>query len=250
MPFIARLVSCALFLSVGASSYAIDVPVPARDDARIRTVMYKPQEVILIRVQRGVVTRIMLEADEKIRISVVGLSARCDNDADEWCINATQDANQIFVRPRDGAVRNNMELHTSKRDYSFAFEVLPGVISHGKLKSDPQGTPPFFRVVLQYPRPAPALLSTADRAQAVDDLLRRVEVSTSRTLPSNLDPDYGMSPVQQLQSQRPQVRNINYSKQVLPNGQDAEPTAVFDDGRFTYFEFSGAREIPMVNLRV
>jgi type IV secretion system protein VirB9 len=228
-------------------SYAVDIPVPSREDSRIRTVLYKPQEVILVRVQRGVVTRIMLENDEKIRISVVGLSARCDNDNDEWCINATQDANQIFVRPRDGAIRNNMELHTSKRDYSFAFEVLQSLpVSHGKSKVDASSGAAFFRVVMEYSKPMPVALSTQDRIIVVDNLLRRAQTSALTFDPQRVDPDYGLTPTKLLRAQRPQIRNSSYSKQVLPNGQDAEPSIVFDDGRFTYFEFSGAREIPAI----
>jgi type IV secretion system protein VirB9 len=233
------------FISVDSS--AVDVPVASRADSRIRTVLYKPQEVILVRVQRGVVTRIMLENDEKIRISVVGLSARCDNENDEWCINATQDANQIFVRPRDGAMRNNMELHTSKRDYSFAFEVLPSMpFSHGKSKVDASSGVPFFRVVMEYSKPVPVALTAQDRIVVVDDLLRRAQTSSITFDPQRVDPDYGITPTKQLRAQRPQIRNSSYSKQVLPNGQDAEPSIVFDDGRFTYFEFSGAREIPAI----
>ena len=42
------------------------------------------------------------------------------------------------------------------------------------------------------------------------------------------------------------MRNANYTMQVLEHGEDAAPSMVFDDGRFTYFEFQGAREIPEI----
>jgi type IV secretion system protein VirB9 len=42
------------------------------------------------------------------------------------------------------------------------------------------------------------------------------------------------------------VRNGHYSLQVLDKGEDAAPSLVFDDGRFTYFEFGGAREVPAI----
>lgn len=199
----------------------------------------------MVRVQRGTVTRIVLEQDEKIEIPVVGLSSDCKSENDEWCISAIQGSNQIFVRPRDNATRNNMELHTNKRDYSFAFEVVDEIkISRGKRADDV----PFFRVVFDYPRPKPLgeNMSGADRAAAVNALLQRVDVSAARPVPSQVDPDYGMTPVQRLKAEGIEVRNANYTKQVLERGEDAEPTMVFDDGRFTYFEFPGAREIPAV----
>jgi type IV secretory pathway VirB9-like protein len=53
-------------------------------------------------------------------------------------------------------------------------------------------------------------------------------------------------PNERLGNEPVDIKNANYSKQVLPQGEDADPTAVFDDGRFTYFEFAGRREIPAI----
>lgn len=226
--------------------HAADLPGSGPNDARIRTIVFKPNEVTLIRVQRGVVTRIILEADEKIVIPVVGLSANCDKDSDEWCISAIPGSNQIFVRPRDNAKTNNMELHTNKRDYSFVFDVLSDSVSQGKSKAT--SSVPFFRVVFDYPKPKPVVAVAPElaRATAVDDLLRRVDASSSRVVPQKVAPDFGMTPNQLLKAEGIQVRNANYTKQILPKGADADPTMVFDDGRFTYFEFPGAREIPAI----
>lgn len=239
-PFAVGLALVAFSVAHGAT-----VPEPSPNDARIRVVQYKPNEVTVIRVQRGTITRIVLEQDERIEIPGVGMSSDCKSENDEWCISAIQGSNQIFVRPRDNATRNNMELHTNKRDYSFAFEVVDEIkISRGKRADDV----PFFRVVFDYPRPKPLgeNMSGADRAAAVNALLQRVDVSAARPVPSQVDPDYGMTPVQRLKAEGIEVRNANYTKQVLERGEDAEPTMVFDDGRFTYFEFPGACEIPAV----
>lgn len=234
------------FSWVGQHAFAIDLPGAGPNDTRIRTVIFKPNEVTLVRVQRGVVTRIILEADEKIVIPVVGLSADCAKDTDEWCISAIPGSNQIFVRPRDNARSNNMELHTSKRDYSFVFDVLADGVSRGK--SSHAATVPFFRVVFDYPKPKPlvTVAPEASRIAAVDDLLRRVDASASRPVPIRVDDDFGMTPNQRLKAEGIQVRNSDYTKQILPKGADADPTMVFDDGRFTYFEFPGAREIPAI----
>nr|BDH38358.1 TrbG/VirB9 family P-type conjugative transfer protein [Acidovorax sp. SUPP3334] len=225
--------------------YAAGIPTPSANDSRIRTIQYHANDVTVIRAQRGTVTRIVLEQDERIEVPVVGLSSDCKSENDEWCISAIQGSNQIFVRPRDNATRNNMELHTSKRDYSFAFEVMDdSKISHGK-RSD---TEPFFRVVFEYPKPKPLAetMTAADRSAAVESLLQRVEIAAARPVPQQASSSYGLSPSQRLKAEGIQIRNTNYSKQVLKGGTDAEPTMVFDDGRFTYFEFTGAREIPAV----
>lgn len=240
-PLAAGVMLAAFSLTHGAG-----VPEASPNDPRIRVIPYKANDVTVIRVQRGTVTRIMLERDEKIEIPVVGLSSDCKSEIDEWCISAIVGSNQIFVRPRDNASRNNMELHTNKRDYSFAFQVVDeNKVSRGK-RADSDVA--FFRVVFDYPRPKPLTenMSGADRAAAVDALLQRVDMSAARPIPQQVDPDYGMTPVQRLKAEGIQIRNTNYSKQVLERGEDAEPTMVFDDGRFTYFEFPGAREIPAV----
>ena len=240
--------TCASLLS--GMSLAAELPGPGPHDERIRSIVYKANDVTVIRVQRGVVTRIMLEADEKIEVPVVGLSSNCASEADEWCISALVGSNQIFVRPRDNARSNNMELHTSKRDYSFVFELVAEPVSRGKSKSSTAmtNTTPFYRVVFDYAKPTPVsqVSPEAYRAAAVDDLLRRVDASATRPVPQRVDPDFGISASQRLKAEGFQVRNANYTKQVLPKGEDADPTMVFDDGRFTYFEFPGAREIPAI----
>ncbi len=238
--------AAGVMLAVFSLAHGAGVPEASPNDPRIRVIPYKANDVTVIRVQRGTVTRIMLERDEKIEIPVVGLSSDCKSENDEWCISAIVGSNQIFVRPRDNASRNNMELHTNKRDYSFAFQVVDdNKVSRGK-RADSDVA--FFRVVFDYPRPKPLSenMSGADRAAAVDALLQRVDMSAARPIPQQVDPDYGMTPAQRLKAEGIQIRNTNYSKQVLERGEDAEPTMVFDDGRFTYFEFPGAREIPAV----
>jgi type IV secretion system protein VirB9 len=230
---------------------AADVPSPGPNDSRIRVVNYKVNEVTAVAVQRGVVTRIMLEEDEKIAVAVVGLSSDCSSAADEWCISAVKDTNQIFVRPRDSSRRNNMELRTNKRDYSFVFDVVGGAVYRGKRGE--AVNEPFYRVVFQYapPKPlvqvAPVAAAGVERDEAVRSIDRRLALLQGKSpgaVPS--DPDYGMSATARLKAEGIGVRNTSYSKQVLEGGGDAEPAMVFDDGRFTYFEFPGAREIPAV----
>ena len=233
------------FIAIFPSIQAVERSDAGPYDSHIRTVTYKPNEVTVVKVQLGIVTRIMLERDEKIEIPVVGLSSECLRETDEWCISAIPGSNQIFIRPRDNAIKNNMELHTNKRDYSFIFEVVKQTNASAKRSSS---THPFFRIVFDYPKPQAftASMTSGERAAAVENLLQRVQITSSMQVPRNVDPDYGMTPSQRLKAEGIQVRNANYTKQVLRSGQDAEPTMVFDDGRFTYFEFPGSREIPAV----
>lgn len=242
MELIFRSLAVLGLLAFLGGAHAATVPDASPNDPRIRVVPYKANDVTIVRTARGVATRIMLERDERIEIPVVGLSSDCTREADEWCVSAIAGSNQIFVRPRDNAKRNNMELHTNKRDYSFVFEVIGDGVSRGKRGEEEL---PFLRVVFDYQLPKPSA-SEGDRAAAAAALLSRLDVAAARQLPQKVDPDFGMTPVQRLKAEGIEVRNTNYTKQVLAKGADADPTMVFDDGRFTYFEFPGAREIPAV----
>ena len=222
---------------------AADVPRASAQDTRIRVVRYQPQNVTKIFVQRGVVTRVVLEEGERIMTSVVGLSADCKAANDEWCISADSGGNQIFVRPRDAARKNNIEIRTDKRDYSIEFDVLADQAPSTGAKAS--FIPAFYRVTFEYDKPVPVSVTplSPERAEA----MAKLQAALSATTAPAVSRSALLSPQARLLDEPVGVvRNANYSKQVLPNGADAEPSAVFDDGRFTYFEFVGAREIPAV----
>jgi type IV secretion system protein VirB9 len=251
--------ACAVFTM---NTLAADIPRASADDTRVRVIDYKPLGVTKVFVRRGVVTRIVLEDDEKIEVAVVGLSSECKTTTDEWCVVADPGTNQIFIRPRDAARINNIEVRSSKRDYSLELEVLSEakVVMNGKQVSDV--VPPFFRVVFKYPvAPKVAIAPVVsdeiqqqaressrglspERVAALENLtsvLQRSPTATDAQKMAAIKP-----PNERLRNEPIDFKNANYSKQVLPQGDDADPTTVFDDGRFTYFEFAGRREIPAI----
>jgi len=240
------IVAAACSLQLLQAAQAAELPRPSPEDPRVRLVAYAPNQVTVIKVRRGTVTRITLEADERTEVAVTGLSARCDKDEDEWCIRVDKGGNQIFVRPKDGARRNNMELRTSTRDYSFDFEVLADA---GQGKAEKAGKAAegdaFYRVAFEYPKPRAKALT--DAAAAAGQLLATLDLpgrNTSAQVTTQIADT--MPAPERLSLEPPSVRNSNYTMQVLDKGEDAAPTLVFDDGRFTYFEFLGAREIPAI----
>lgn len=225
---LAMLLGALCALSSGAR--AAEVPAPGDRDPRVRYVLYKKDDVTEIRVRRGAVTRIVLEEGEKIEVAGTGFPADCKKDEHEWCVRADVGSNLVWVKPKDNATHNNLELRTNKRDYSMEFKVLAdGEPPKGKkaLASETLVGEPFFRVIYTYPVQLPsaatmALLAAGNQAAQEKELLER------------------------RLKQAPAVRNDKYSKQVLEGGQDIEPEMVFDDGRFTYFQFPANREIPTI----
>jgi type IV secretion system protein VirB9 len=204
----------AVLLGVGGA-FAADVPRKSPADVRIRYATYNAEDVVIVHVRPGVVTRIVLSEDEKITVAGTGLSARCDDEGARWCIKAEKDSNQIWVKPYPGATTNNLEVSTDKRDYSFKFDVSPGA---------------FFRVVMQYPipeRPLPAHLRA--KPAAGEEATLTAEASAA---------------VQDKVVQR--MRNTNFALQFANGGESIAPALVFDDGRYTYFRYPKGREIPAI----
>ncbi|CUS37059.1 conserved exported hypothetical protein [Candidatus Nitrospira nitrosa] len=222
-------------LCAGASLHAAEVPAPGDGDQRVRYVTYQKDEVTKVTVRRGVVTRIVLGDDERIVIAGSGFLADCAKQEAEWCIRADVGTNQVWVKPKDQATHNNLEIRTDKRDYSLEFTVV-GNDRVGRRQNTWQGQrgkdEPMYRVIFRHPLIPPtqatmtAMQTSAHRTKHARD---KADLLTER-----------------LDSFTPEPRNWSYSMEVLQGGDDIAPSLVFDDGRFTYFQFPPNREIPAI----
>jgi type IV secretion system protein VirB9 len=188
-----------------------------------------------VTVRRGVVTRIVLGDDERIVIAGSGFLADCAKPEAEWCIRADVGTNQVWVKPKDHATHNNLEIRTDRRDYSLEFTVV-GNDRIGRKQKAGQGQrgtdEPMYRVIFRHPLvPSNPAALTAMQASA-----HRAKHAREKTDLLH----------ERLNSFAPEPRNWSYSMEVLPGGDDIAPSLVFDDGRFTYFLFPPNREIPAI----
>lgn len=213
--FLAALMVTAMSPALASSK------VESKAVPRILFVDYQEDEVIMLRTAMGIVTRVVLASDEKIsRPADSGFPSDCSNTALEWCIRADVGDNQITVKPRPGATRNNLEVSTDKRDYSFLFLTSRGAENASDVS---------FRVVVRHPMPPPPVAHVA--------LPEAQPSSTAATEPK-------APPTPTLVT--PPVRNFHYSMRHDEPGKEIVPSVIFDDGRFTYMKFERAREIPAV----
>lgn len=226
------LTSLLLAALCSSAALAADVPEPGDSDARVRYVTYKKDGVTVINVQRGVITRLILADDEKIAKAATGFPADCKKDELEWCVHTDVGDNQVWVKPKDNATHNNLEMRTDKRDYSIEFQVL-GDEPRGRGKREKSlQHEAMYRVIFRYPFQAPPLaaLMTISAAQAA----AAQQASEKSLLVDRMD------------SAKPAPRNWKYSMQVLDGADEIAPSMVFDDGRFTYFRFAANREVPTI----
>lgn len=111
-------------------------------DPRLREVVYDPKAVVTVPVKRGVVTLVMLDADEVIAEVASGLGGDCAKAEAAWCIAAQAGGRNLFVKPKSTAsAANTVAVVTDRRSHSFRFVVL----------ADGDPTPPVYRLVVKAP---------------------------------------------------------------------------------------------------
>lgn len=195
-------------------------------DPRLREVVYDPRAVVTVPVKRGVVTHVVLDADEAITEVAAGLGGDCMKADAAWCIAAQPGGRNLFVKAKSSAsAANTLAVVTDRRTHSLRFVVL----------ADGDPKPPVYRLVVKAPAPVapPARLALRDAAPLV-------------ALPVVPSPPSPHQVVAERLQAKPQVMNTQYSIAEGTGSQDIVPTLVYDDGRFTYLRFPGNREVPAV----
>jgi type IV secretion system protein VirB9 len=198
------------------------VAVAQAPDPRLRELTYNSQTVVTVPVRRGVVTLLVLDADEAITEVGSGLGGDCSKPDAAWCIAAQPGGRHVFVKPKSAAsAPNNLAVVTDRRTHSFRFMVL----------ADGDPTPALFRLNVKAPPP---------RAVTVRE---EPLVLSMAPMPSAPSPKELLAERLQAKSQ---VLNSAYSIAEGKGSEGIAPTLVFDDGLFTYLKFPGNRELPAV----
>ena len=196
-------------------------------DPRLREVLYDPQAVVTVPVKRGVVTLVVLDADEAITEVAAGLGGDCSKTEAAWCIAAQPGGRNLFVKAKSTAgAPNNLAVITDRRTHSFRFVVL----------ADNDAKAPVYRLMVKAPAVRPATtarLTLRDAAPLV-------------VLPAMPPPPSPQEVIAKRLQAKAQVLNSNYSIAEGSGSEDIVPTLVFDDGRFTYFRFPGNGQVPAV----
>jgi type IV secretion system protein VirB9 len=195
-------------------------------DPRLRELQYDPRAVVTVPVKRGVVTHVVLDAEEAITEVGAGLGGDCSKADAAWCVAAQAGGRHIFVKPKSGAdAPNNLAVVTDRRTHAFRFVVLP----------DGDTRVPVYRLVVKATAPRPAPAPAPARATLLE---------------APLPPVVAQPSAEELIAERlkatAQVLNSQYSIAEGAASQDIVPALIFDDGRFTYIRFPGNREVPAV----
>ena len=217
----------AVWLLGAATASTVCAAETAIADPRLREVLYDAQAVVTVPVKRGVVTLVVLDADEAITEVAAGLGGDCTKTEAAWCIAAQPGGRNLFVKAKSTAgAPNNLAVVTDRRTHSFRFVVL----------ADNDAKAPVYRLVVKAPVVRPAM-------PARPTLRDAAPLAVLPALPPQPSPQEVIA--ERLQA-KAQVLNSSYSIAEGSGSEDIVPSLVFDDGRFTYFRFPGNREVPAV----
>jgi type IV secretion system protein VirB9 len=218
------VIAASVLASVPATAALAQAP-----DPRLREVVYDAQSVVTVPVRRGVVTHLVLGADEAITELGSGLGADCGKPEAPWCIAAQPGGRNIFVKPKSTAgAPNNLAVVTDRRTHAFRLVVL----------SDGDTRAGVYRLVVRAPVQRPAAAAAARPGPA----LPPPAMAIAEPLPA---PSAQALVAERLKA-GPQLLNAEYSIAEGSASADIVPTLIFDDGRFTYLRFAGNREVPAV----
>ena len=85
----------------------IAMAAPEAVDPRLREVVYDPRSVVTVPVKRGVVTLVVLDADEAITEVAAGLGGDCTKADAAWCVAAQPGGRNLFVKAKSSASAAN-----------------------------------------------------------------------------------------------------------------------------------------------
>ena len=206
-----RTLVTLMALAMTTAAIAEELPTAGRRDGRIRTVDYKPDEVVLIATQLFTSTQIEFAADENITFVGIGNPS--------WDVVSKN--NFLFVKPRERHPAANLNVVTERangerRSYQMLLGIMP----------ERSRDPAFVLVRFAY--------------SGDDAVKRRQEGAGKAATEKSAQADRVLA-----RDEKTGPRNFAYSVQ---GEADFEPIEVFDNGKVTTLRFKGVTEMPAIYL--
>ncbi len=126
----------AFLLALSSPALAEKTPKSGITDPRIKSVIYRPNEVVKVFGHYGYQTLIQLNQDEKIQNITVG-------DSLAWQIIPNQNRNLLFIKPMEDKATTNLTVVTDRRIYTFL------LIAHSALATSHKDL--TFQINFSYP---------------------------------------------------------------------------------------------------
>jgi type IV secretion system protein VirB9 len=203
----ALAVAFSLSVAIFSPAYADNKPMRSGKDNTIKYANYHPDEVYNIYTKFGMVSVVELEADERLDGDSAALAL---GDATAWTL-AVKGRNIIF-KPNQKSPKTNLVISTNKRTYVFNLRL-----------ADKNNLTTLLR--FHYP------LDVAVANKQAEELRLRKQAAFNKV-------GTDANPIMK--------KNEAYFGYGNYMARQIRPTAMWDDGLFTYLEFDNAKELPAV----
>jgi type IV secretion system protein VirB9 len=134
----------AIFLLTCAVARAADVPHPGSLDPRIQTILYDPNQVVLLRGTLGYQFMLEFASGEKIETVSIG-------DSLAWQVTPNRHSDVLFIKPIAASGNTNLTVLTDQRRYAFELRV----------EAPRTGAPILYIARMVYPQPVQAVPADA-----------------------------------------------------------------------------------------
>ncbi|WP_218584138.1 VirB8/TrbF family protein [Pseudomonas sp. JG-B] len=190
-------------------------PIKGQYDPRVRVVDYNPLNVVKLVTYYGVSTHVQFNTDEEITEVALG-------DGAAWDIQPR--GRNLFIKPLLEQADTNVTVVTNKRIYQFSLNVRKANAD------DPEAwknADLIFSLSFRYPD---------------EELLTKVKNLESEQK-AEKDKKQKQDIEKRLATAKKGTANLDYW---VAGSEEVIPTAVRDDGRFTYLTFSNNRQMPAI----
>lgn len=220
-----KLLLSAVVLSVlgGAATnvMALEVGRNSPYDYRIKSVVYNPVNVVKIDAVAGVATHIVVAPDETYITHAFG-------DSESWTF--AHKMNHFFVKPKQAMSDTNLVIVTDKRTYNIVLHFIgeetkknaDGTVSKSFIETPWAVRHAVLQLTYEYP------FEQQEKAKSAADK-KRITQKLKQTAFA------GAKNYQYVMSEQPEMRSI-------------QPVHVWDNYRFTRFEFPANAELPQVYM--
>ena len=207
------LLASSLVLSP-SNGFAVKLPEPGSLDERVRFVDFAPTQVTAVVSAVKMSVQLEFAVDEEIVHVALGNSVA-------WEVAVKN--NSMFLKPRELQDATNMHVMTQRGDKSTrSYQIVLAALTPQQAAK----TPPFYLVKFRYPG------DEATRAKVAKDAA--VETSKAKAADRILTA-----------TELGGTKNYAYAVQ---GDTDFEPSAVYDNGKLTTFQFPDNMEIPAIYI--
>lgn len=224
-----KKISAKHYSSSTLSQNTIESSLPSSAHSRIQRIDTSQDSVITLVLSKGMPTVIEVPEEEKILdIAVGGLS----DWSEEW--ELVKREKSFFIKPLHKANFTTLIVSTNQHHYIFDLQVRNSLEQKSSVASTNS------RIILE--RNFTAI--KVDEALQFDkerDHQKKIEIAQQKIISVE-------KKIQQLRHQNflSRSKNTNYSLEIVQMKEDIQPRHVFDDGRFTYFQFPNRLAIPTI----